>query len=227
MYLLKKIPCAQVELHWDRELAGGAEMRAKQLRGALAQAFAENNEFHQHDPVTGKSLYRYPMVQYRWRKGCGLVVGWGEIATRLLGLPWLNLALRLGEDPVEVSHAALTLNERSFGVSERLLVYRLVTPVLLFNVENYHRYKKMNEAGQRVEQDRLLVSNFLATMKGLGVEFPERLYGTFIRSKSQPCYYKGQKLIGIEGELISNALLPNDLAIGHAVSHGFGWLTAC
>lgn len=225
MHLISKIPCAQVELRWDRELSGGgAEMRARQLRGALAVAFADDDLFHQHDPVSGKPLYRYPLVQYRWRAGRGLVIGWGDAAGRLLGLPWLDLALQLGDDHMAVSDAALTLHHGQFGVSERLLHYRLATPVLLFNSENYRRYQGMDEMQQRVERDRLLVSNLLIALRGLDVHFPERLYATFSQIRTQPCRYKGQELIGISGELVCNAVIPDGLAFGHAVSHGFGWL---
>ncbi len=226
MHLLKKVPCTQVELCWERELAGGAEMRTRQLRGALAGAFADDALFHQHDEKTGKPLYRYPLVQYRWQAGRGLVVGWGEAAGRLLGLPWLDLGLQLGEENVTVGDAALTMRQESFGVSERLLNYRLVTPALLLKSENYRRYQDLDEAGQRVERDRLLVSNILMALRGLDVKFPEQLYAVFTKIKSVTCHYKEQDLLGISGEFFSNALLPDGLAVGHAVSHGFGWMKA-
>jgi hypothetical protein len=226
MHLLKKVPCTQVELSWDRELTGAAEMRTRQLRGALAGAFADDALFHQHDEKTGKPLYRYPLVQYRWHAGRGLVVGWGEAAGRLLGLPWLDLELWLDGENVMVGDAALTMRQESFGVSERLLHYRLLTPALLLKSENYRRYQGMDEAGQRVERDRLLVSNILMALRGLDVAFPERLYAAFTEIKIQLCHYKGQNLIGLDGEFTSNALLPDGLAIGHAVSHGFGWLVS-
>lgn len=226
MHLLKKVPCTQVELSWDRELAGHGEARTRQLRGALAGAFADDALFHQHDEKTGKLLYRYPLVQYRWRAGRGLVVGWGEAAGRLLGLPWLDLELQLGDEFVMVGDAALTMRQESFGVSERLLHYRLVTPVMLFNMDNYRRYQGMDEAGQRVERDRLLVSNLLMALRGLDVTFPERLYATWTKIKTQTCHYKGQDLLGISGEFFCNAVIPDGLAVGHAVSHGFGWMKA-
>ncbi|HRF45264.1 MAG TPA: CRISPR-associated endonuclease Cas6 [Candidatus Competibacteraceae bacterium] len=225
MHLLTKIPCAQVMLRWDRELNGSPETRARQLRGALAEAFSADDLFHQHD-ANGKPLYRYPLVQYRWQGGQGLVVGWGAAASRLLALPWLDLTLQLGEESVAVGDAALTLRCEPFGISEQLLHYRLVTPVLLLKSENYRRYQGLDERGQRAERDRLLVSNLLTAMRGLDIHFPVQLYAAFTRSRLRPCHYKGQELIGIDGEMACNAVLPEGLAIGHAVSHGFGWLVA-
>jgi hypothetical protein len=225
MHLLSRVPFAQVDLCWDQELAGGVEMRTRQLRGALAEAFAEDDLFHQHDPITGKPLYRYPRVQYRWREGRGLVVGWSEAAGRLLALPWLDLELRLGTDERVISDAALTFRQGEFGVSDHLLHYRLVTPVLLFKSENYRRYQELDEAQQRAERDRLLVSSLLMALRGLDVHFSERLYATFARLRTRPCHYKNQELLGISGDFLCNAVLPDGLGIGHAVSHGFGWIT--
>ena len=144
----------------------------------------------------------------------------------LLALPWLDLTLQLGEESVAVGDAALTLRCEPFGISEQLLHYRLVTPVLLLKSENYRRYQGLDERGQRAERDRLLVSNLLTAMRGLDIHFPVQLYAAFTRSRLRPCHYKGQELIGIDGEMACNAVLPEGLAIGHAVSHGFGWLVA-
>jgi hypothetical protein len=225
MHSLAKIPCAQVELTWDRDVSGAPGQRARQLRGALATAFRGDPLFHQHDPETGKALYRYPRIQYRWQDGRGLVVGWAEAAQRLLARPWLDLKLQLGEEPVMATDAALTLHHGEFAVSERLERYHFHSPILLFNQENYQRYRQMDECAQRLERDRLLVSQMLIALRGLDVTFPERLYATFTRIRSSPSRYKGQDLLGLHGEIVSNILFPDGFAFGHAVSHGYGWLT--
>lgn len=225
MHLLAKIPFAQVELIWNHVLPGQAAQRARQLRGALAHAFRDDPLFHQHDPDTGRPLYRYPRVQYRWNDGHGLIIGWGEAANRLLELPWLDLSLQLGEESVQISDAALTLRYAEFAVSERLEHYRLQCPVLLFNQENYRRYQAKSVSEQRLERERLLVSNLLIALRGLDVTFPERLYAAFTDSRPLPCPYKGQDFLGMNGEIVCNAVLPDGFALGHAVSHGYGWLT--
>lgn len=225
MHPLARIPFAQVELTWDRILYGKPAQRARQLRGAVGDAFRDDPLFHQHDPITGKPLYRYPQVQYRWQNGHGLVIGWGQAAGQLLERPWLDLNLRLGEESVVINDAALTLHQGQFAVSERLERYRLRTPALLFNQENYQRYQEMNEALQRLERDRLLVSNLLTALRGLEIHFPERLYASLMQVQSHTCHYKGQPLLGLTGTFVCNAHLPDGLALGHAVSHGYGWLS--
>jgi hypothetical protein len=223
MRLLAKIPHACVELHWDRALSGPAEMRASQLRGALARAFADDDLFHQHDNE-GNVLYRYPRVQYRWYRGNGLVMGWQEAAHKLLQLPWLDLTLRLSNEPVSVTDAMLSTSHGIFAVSDRLQHYRLVSPALLFNQKNYQRYREKEEREQQVERDRLLVAQLLTAMRALQTNFPGHLYATFTYFHTRTCRYKQQELLGLTGRFVCNAVLPDGLAIGHAVSHGYGWI---
>lgn len=224
MHSLAMVPCAQVELNWDRDIAGKPEQRARQLRGALANAFRDDPLFHQHDPATGEDLYRYPKVQYRWHGGRGLVLGWAEAANRLLDRPWLDLSLQLGEESVSIGDAALTLHHGHFAVSDQLEHYRLQSPALLFNQENYRRYQQMNEHTQRRERDRLLVSSLLVALRGLDVTFPVQLYATFASIHYRPCRYKGQEFLGIVGDFACNIVIPDGFAFGRAVSHGYGWL---
>ncbi|MCP5421235.1 MAG: hypothetical protein H6969_12220 [Gammaproteobacteria bacterium] len=223
MHLLSKIPYACVQLHWHNDVNGAAETRANQLRGAIAHAFAEDDWFHQHD-ADGKPLYRYPRVQYRWQDGQGVVIGWETAAERLLQAPWLDLNLHLGEEEVVVSDAMMSAQHGAFGISERLHHYVWRSPALLFNQDNYRRYQKMEPAQQRDERDRLLVAQLLTALRGLQVDFSAQLYATLTQFRTRSCRYKQQELMGIQGQFVSNAVLPDGFAIGHAVSHGYGWL---
>jgi hypothetical protein len=223
MHLLSEIPYIEIELCWDRELDGAAEIRARQLRGSLAQRFSEDPLFHQRDEE-GRVLYRYPQVQYRWRDGRGVVAGWGEAARRLPQLPWLELDLSLGDDRVLVSDIRLVTQKARFAISPRLLRYRLATPVLLFNQKNYRHYRELERSGQRNESDRLLIAQLLTALRGLQVQFDDQLYAAFVQSRTCVSHYKQQELVGVLGQFVCNAVLPAGFAIGHGVSHGFGWI---
>ncbi len=223
MHLLAKVPYASLQFTWNTPLVGSFPFRTEQLRGALGRIFVEDDAFHQHDN-DGKVLYRYPPIQYRWRNGHGIVAGWGEAAVRLLQLPWLDLSLRLGKDEVQIVDAVLTTNHSLFGISDTLLHYHLVSPALIFNQKNFPRYQVMSPLEQQNERDRLLVASLLIGMRGLEVEFPVQLYAAFTQIRTQSCFYKKQKLLGLSGGFVSNALLPSGFAIGHASSHGYGWI---
>lgn len=224
MHTLATVPMAQVDLRWDRPLPGSVHARTRQLRGALASAFCDDDLFHQHDPATGKPIYRYPRVHYRWRQGNGQIIGIGEAAQRLLTLPWLDLGLWLGNDAVIIADAELTCRQGEFGISDRLLRYHFHSPVLLFNQSNYRSYQALSAEAQQAERDRLLTASLLSALRGLDIHFPQRLYATFVDARLRPSRYKGETFLGVKGEFITNARLPDNMAIGHAVSHGFGVL---
>jgi hypothetical protein len=223
MHLLGRVSQITIELCWQRQVAGAALVKASQLRGALAQAFAEQDLFHQHDPE-GNFLYRYPTIQYRWRNDHGVITGWGDAVSQLLHLPWLDLVLTLGEEEVQVIDVILTTSHSLFGISERLLHYQFFSPALILNQKNYSRYQAMNPLEQQNERDRLLVAQILTALRGLEIDFPVQLYAAFTQLHTQSCFYKKQKLLGLAGSFVCNAVLPSGFAIGHAVSHGYGWI---
>ena len=224
MHILAQVPYASVELRWYSPLAGPTHVRTRQLRGAIAHAFPDDDRFHQHDSE-GKQLYRYPHIQYRWKDGYGVVAGWMMGAETLLNISWLDLPLMIGKDEVQVSDAIMSTQYAQFGISDYLLHYQFVSPALIFNQKNYSKYKKLeSKAAQQYELDRLLVAQLLSPMKGLRVNFEARLYAAFTDVKLKSCRYKEQNMMGIEGSFVTSALLPSGFSIGHAVSHGYGWV---
>jgi len=213
-----------VSLRFDAELADSPDRLASQLRGAMGTLFADQPIFHQHDE-RGRALYRYPIVQYRWQEGNGLVVGWEEAAQIIRNIKWLDLPMNLDGKAVQVTEATIHDQKVGFGVSDRLLRYALRSPVLLFNQRNYRRYKELAGWGQEKERNRLLVAQILVSLRGMGVEFPERLYAAFVSARPGICHFKGQDLVGLRGAFVINAILPDGFSFGHAVSHGYGWLS--
>jgi len=222
MRILGKRAMTRVELVFDDSIKGPRQALAAQLRGGILNAF-EDSEFHQHD-ADGAFIYRYPRIQYQWRNNNGLILGWMESAETLLRLPWLDLSLHINSAEVQATDVFLNPATAEFGISERLFHYRLAAPVLLFNQKNYANYKSMKFVDKLYEEDRLLQAQILTALRGLNVDFTERLYATFTEKKTVTCLYKGQQLTGILGRFAVNAVLPDDFAIGHAVSHGFGWI---
>ena len=221
--LLSEVPLCEVQLQWNQTVDGDGETRARQFRGYLGRRFSDNPLFHQHEE-SGRVLYRYPRVHYRWQEGGALIVGWQDAAHELARLPWLELQPLLGEQLVTVKDVRLKQSVSEFGLATRLQRYHLATPVLLFNQKNYTTYKQADRVGKLAESDRLLVAQLLTAMRGLQVEFDGLLYAAFTDIKPVNCYYKQQELLGLRGQFICNAQLPSGFAIGHGVSHGYGWI---
>lgn len=223
MHILAELPVTTVKLTWDRAIHGRAENSARQLRGTIARVFSDNNLFHQHF-VSGKTIYRYPLIQYRWEDGCGLIIGWLEGTEVLSHIPWLDTELAMGTKNVCVTDALIRFEKAVFGVADQLNHYKLRSPLLLFNQDNYKTYKKMSPLKRRDECNRLLIAQILTALRGLHVDFDTRLYASFIVTRTRPCRYKKQDLIGMTGQFATNAILPDGFAFGHAVSHGYGWI---
>ena len=219
MHHLTELPMTLVTLQWKEDLS--RPLQARQLRGAIAAAFPEDPIFHQHEG--GRFLYRYPRVQYRRERGTGVIMGIEAGAERLRQLGWLDLSLRLGDQDVTVEDVAIDLRRAAFGLADRLERYLFRSPWLPFNQENYQRYQSMGPPAQRAECDRLLVAQILSALRGLKIDFTGRLYAAFERHRVAAVTYKDQVMMGLCGHFLTNARLPDDFAIGRAVSHGYGW----
>jgi hypothetical protein len=212
---------ARLDLHWKDPWQGSPAPHL--LRGAIASAFPDNDFFHQH-AHDGKEIYRYPRIQYRWREGEGVIIGFGS-AVEPLGQLFMNdLELRLGDRCVVVAEAKITFTRSSIGISPRLMRYRFVSPWLPFNQENFEKYNCISRDQQRYELDRIAVGNILSALKGLDIFIGSTVYAAIMPGKHRWCKHKNNQLAGFGGTLITNVTLPNDFAIGKAVSHGYGWI---
>jgi len=114
----------------------------------------------------------------------------------------------------------------TFEVVGKLKRYVFVSPWLALNQENYRRYKEMSSLERRSELDRVLVGNLLSLFKGLGWILPRGLtvFAAMEQPREVPCTHKGVGLIGFMGSFVTNFELPQSVAVGRAVSHGFGWI---
>ena len=214
---------ALVTLKTEERVRNSNSTRAHQLRGAIAEKF---NEAIFHNHIDNKLVYSYPLIQYRWdvNKACGIVVGFNEGAERIIKIPWLELELTLGNQPFHIAEAEISYRKNSISLSDKLLRYNFISPWLPFNQENYGKYQVLSLAEQRKELDRLLVAQILISLKGLQIRVNDQLYAAFELKNIVTVQYKEQNLVGFFGYFVTNLVLANDLAIGKAISHGYGWL---
>jgi len=220
MLLLTQCHIALIRLKWPHAIEGPP--RAHQLRGAISSSFPQEPIFHQHEG--DKFVYRYPLVQYRWERTAGIVVGINEGAERIVKMPWLDLSLQLAEHKLVVADAEIYYKKAPFGVSDKLECYSFLSPWVPFNQENYPKYQKLPPEEQRQERDRMLVAQLLSSLRGLKIDFPGRLYAAFELNRVVVAPYKDQALTGFLGHFFTNVILPDHFAIGRSVSHGYGWL---
>lgn len=221
--IVKKIPMTRVTLTFSEDLGPG--IHAHSLRGAIAALFPEEDLLHQH--LAGKLLYRYPYIQYRWQGANGFIVGFFEGAHLLAKLPLLARTLVIDGISTQITNAEMRFSLEGIEILSQPLRYTFVSPWLPFNQENFERFAQMEKQEGVRECERIAVGNLLTAFRGLKIELRERLTVTFQPHRQLTCKYKDKSFLGFYGTLLTNVDLPNDLAIGKAVSHGFGWLKGC
>jgi hypothetical protein len=200
-----------------------AQALAACFRGAVASLFAADTAFHGHAGDAVKP--RYPEVHYRWVDGAPALFALGPAAQRALAHPWPNTVLRLGEEDARVLQVAWTTSAITHEISRRLVRYDFGAPWVALNQDNYARYKSQPRAARREELDRILVGNLLTMSQAFGwyYEPGETVYAAFEPAGEVSATVKGTPLIGFRGTFVTNLALPDGLAVGRSVSHGFGW----
>lgn len=192
-------------------------------RGAVAARFADDVAFHGHDGE--RTVARYPEVHYRVVDGAPALLCLGDAAVRAMTHPWPGAVLRLGPETrevVEVSWRSVALVR---GLSRRLVRYRFHAPWIALNQANHARYRTADRDAQRAMLDRILVGNLLTMSQAFDWIYgpDETVYAAFEPLREVSCTVKDVSLLGFEGTFVTNLELPDELALGRSVSHGFGW----
>ncbi len=205
------------------------------LRGAIAGAFPDNPLFHQHDK-NGKEIYRYPLIQYRWdtpkkedrgkKVGDGLIIGFGEAVDSLTQLFTSDINIKLGDTEMQSPEVSCELRKSDFRIDDKLNEYFFRSPWIPLKQEKYEKFKDLSRNEQKSELNRIMIGNILMAARGLDIKLNERVFVLFQEKKRQICKYKNLKLQGFTGRVITNVKLPEDIAIGGKISHGYGWIKA-
>lgn len=193
-------------------------------RGAVASQFVDDPRFHGHVGVA--HTYEYPVVQYRWRQGQPVLLALDSVAPTVMSHRWVGREVRLGHEThtvTAVDWKALVFALQLIGQLQR---YRFVSPWLPLNQENHARYVTLDAAGKRRELDRILRGNLLTAFRELGWTLPEGavLYAAAECDEVGTFPLKDQQMLGFTGTFVCNAALPEHLAVGRSVSHGYGWV---
>ena len=192
-------------------------------RGAVAARFPADTAFHGHEGE--RTALRYPEVQYRWVEGAPALFVTGEATHTAMTHPWPGVTVRLGEHERRVTQVDWTVTTLTREFSRRLVRYEFGAPWLALNQENHAKYRAFSANERRRELDRILVGNLLTMSQGFGWFYGEgeTVYAAFECEREVPCRLKDVSLMGFTGAFVTNLALPDHLALGRSVSHGFGW----
>lgn len=206
-----------------------------QWRGAFVEwAGRENDLLHNHRTdledleIPGSDemvFYRYPLVQYRAPRGQAGIFAINEGIEALQGA-LSEKAWRItweGEERA-LQIVDMRMQEYDLRMLPRFKEYKLYKWLAL-NAENYARWQSAQGLAERIALlERVLASQIIAFAGGMGWRLPERLE---VRLQSIQSIEKvrchGIPFMAFNISYSANVLLPPQIALGKAVSHGFGW----
>lgn len=193
---------------------------AIQLRGFFATKFNEYTLLHHHN--TDKLIYKYPLVQYKMINKTPTVIGINEGAEVLKEIYDKYDEINLNGNIYEIVERGITVKEQEFGISDKLLSYRFVTPWLALNQENFERYLKLSGVKQNEMLRRNLIGNLISASKGLGYTVPDTIRLEIGKSQNMMCRVKRVQFVGLICEFMVNFEIPQYMGLGKSVSRGYG-----
>ena len=209
-----------LKLKFDRPLSWN--VKAKDLRGAIANRNRDKSLFHQHT-TNGKAIFKYPLIQYKIVKGEGILVGLNEGAKAVVNLEILKEKFELCGEKYTLLQNELRLHLNSIGINEEFLPYCFLTPWLALNEKNYEKYQGLRIRGKKKELlEKIVVGNIISMSKGLGYTVPAPIKANIVKFKEVPTSLKGNPMLGFLGSFKVNFEIPDYLGLGKSVSRGFG-----
>ena len=202
---------------------------AHKLRGYFGNLFREHSPLlHNHyDNGSGGSAprfrHQYPLVQYKVLQGVPTLVALDEGAELLNSLFLQMKTICIANQTYEINAKHITHRRVEAGYAETLHTYRFETLWMALNQENYRKYNQQAKPAQTAMLNKIAVGNILSFFKQLGLFLePQQRLMAKLDVTPKSTQFKNQSMIAFAGTLIVNALLPDGIGIGKAVSRGFG-----
>ncbi|MDY6845396.1 MAG: CRISPR-associated endonuclease Cas6 [Thermodesulfobacteriota bacterium] len=202
-------------------------VKAKDLRGAIANLYPEKQLLHQHCE-NGKIDYHHPLVQYKIINGECLLVGFKDGAELLANLALAAKTLFLGCENYTILTTELEFHNVSIKTTETVQRYSFLTPWLALNEKNYEKYQRFGSWPKRKELlEKVLIGNIISMSKGLGYTVPAPIKVNNLNLKETQTSLKSTLILGFLGTFSINFEIPDYWGIGKSVSRGFGTIRRC
>jgi len=192
------------------------------LRGYFGNLFKEKSPLLHNHFETGELRYSYPLVQYKIIDSIPHLIGLGEGAELLIELFLKIKQLDLEDKKFIIYSKNITNKIEDVGLTESLTEYKFKTLWMGLNQNNFSTYTNLLPGQERSNYlTKILIGNILSFYKGIGYTAEERIYVKPTLSETTSSF-KNRKMTVFAGEFITNALLPNYIGLGKAVSRGYG-----
>lgn len=194
---------------------------AHRLRGYFGNLFREHSPLLHNHYADGRSMYRYPLVQYKVIGGMPVLLGLGEGAELLMRLFLDIKELKIGEQTFDLTHKQIKCRQAEVSVGQDLYEYRFETLYMALVQKNYRRYTELPQAERPAFLNKLLCNHLLAVYKGLD-SWPKERIMVKARLEERMTNFKNQRMTVFGGSFVTNALLPDLIGTGKSVSRGYG-----
>ena len=196
---------------------------AHKLRGYFGNLFREHSPLLHNHYADGTTRHRYPLVQYKVLQNVPTLVALDEGAELLNTLFLRMKTLHITDCTYEINAKHISHRRVSVGYDEALHTYRFETLWMALNQENYRKYSQQDEPARTTMLNKIVVGNILSFFKQLGVFLePQQRLMAKLDVTPKSTQFKNQSMVAFAGTLIVNAVLPDGIGIGKAVSRGFG-----
>lgn len=195
-----------------------------QWRGAINEQVQNRLDLLHNHTSNGKVLYRYPLVQFRTKKGKAQLWGMGAGTDALRD--WLshsNQEFSLGGRKQRLCIVGLQAQDYELRVLPELRTYRLLD-YLPFNSVNYQRWQQLHTLTERIALlERILVGHIFAFCSAANWQVPDRLEVNLLDIQERRTEkVHGHLCMAFNLLLRTNVQLPPNIALGKAVAFGFG-----
>ena len=195
------------------------------LRGYFSQKFPDHTELHNHLPG-GKFSYKFPQVQYRIIDKHPALIGFGNGIEILKKIFFELDEMIINNRKYTINEKEIYLKEYDFGVADKFINYKFLSPWMALKEENYVKYKTLNQIEQQNFLKHILRENLKTLSKGFDYTIPDiekiKVEGFF---KPKSVNFKNLKMLCFTGEFMVNFFIPDFLGIGKQSARGFGVVT--
>ncbi|MEO1257801.1 MAG: CRISPR-associated endonuclease Cas6 [Bacteroidota bacterium] len=171
-----------------------------------------------------KYLYRYPLIQYRSVKGKAAIFAINDGVTAFQNvLADTDWEIRIDGKRRRLRMEGLEMKDHCLRVTKEMHTYRLHR-WMPFNDVNYQLWINCEDLGAKVELlERILPGQLLNFCSGVGWQVPQRfdLHLIDLHKTHSERYHNIQRP-AFDVTYCANLLLPDGMAVGKAVSQGFG-----
>jgi len=202
--------------------------KAQHLRGFFANTFSNIDLFHNHNE-DGKSIYRYPLMQYRFLNNRPHITGIAEGSDKLIEKYDSFEDIKIGSNVYKIMEKQLSLKENKISQIDNYITYRFITPWFALNQDNHKKYLNIENSIEKENfLEDILTANLISLSKGLNYTVKDQIkIKTFLNQIQKPLRIKDQSIITFNGIFRVNMDLPEYFGIGKSVSKGFGTIIKC